>query len=206
MPTKKSIKEFIRFIQRGESSQALSALAAEPELAYATCSSPPKKYDGQSLLHIAMRNGASSIAIALIDAGADVNYIEKSTINSWNSPPLNDAVEVGVWATLEQEDDFIVEFYAAIRHLLKAGADPNLQDSRGVVSHQRFINNARKRVSDVYYKGIYKSKNDKLKHLAILNDLLLEFGAKPHTVDAQGNPTLTSSERNRMGIRVSDTD
>ena len=69
-----------------------------------------------------MRYGASTIAIALIDAGSDPNFVESSSVNAWNSPPLHDGVEIAVWATLEQDDDFIEAHLAAIRHLLDAGA------------------------------------------------------------------------------------
>jgi ankyrin repeat protein len=92
MPSKKAIKAFVQYIQRGDTEAALSALADDPALTHARCSSPPKKYDGQSLLHVAMRNGSSAIAIALIDAGSDVNLIEESQVNDWNSPPLHDGI------------------------------------------------------------------------------------------------------------------
>ncbi len=200
MPTKKSIKAFVQQIQRNDTEAALSALADDPSLAQARCSSPPQKYDGQSLLHIAMRNGASRIAIALIDAGSDVNLIEESSVNEWNSPPLHDGIEVAVWATLEQDDDFIESLLKAIKHLLDAGADPNLCDSRGVTAHRRFIANARKRVEDCYFEGVWDEANDKLKYLKQLHELLLEHGAKPWLIDDDGNPTLTATEKERIGI------
>ena len=200
MPTKKAIKVFVQYIQRNDTEAALSALADDPSLALARCSSPPKKYDGQSLLHIAMRNGNSRIAIALIDAGSDVNLIEESSVNEWNSPPLHDGIEVAVWATLEQDDEFIESHLKAIEHLLKAGADPNLRDSRGATAHCRFIVNASKRVEDLYFDCNWGDANYKFKYLKQLHELLLEHGAEPWLIDDDGNPTLTASEKKRIGI------
>ena len=101
MVTKKSIKEFLKLIRANNIEEARNALAMNPGLARATCSPPPKKYEGQTLLQIAVRNAVPEIVGALIDAGADVNYIETTVVNDWNSPVLNDAVHSAVQIQLD---------------------------------------------------------------------------------------------------------
>ena len=200
MPTKKLIKEFVRCIQKHDYPTAKSLLATNPDLIVATCSAPPKKYDGQSLLQIAARNAAAPIVADLANAGADINFMESSDINEWTSPVLHDAVNSAVWATLQQPSDFIERMIAAIDLLLTKGADPNMTDSYGTTALQRFLRAARSRVGDVYYKGPYKSKNDRLKYLKQIHDLLIENGAHATYTNRDGSEMLNETDRFRIGI------
>lgn len=200
LPTKKVIKEFIQCIQRHETQKSAGLLAANPDLVDATVTSPPKKYDGQSLLQIAFRNGASQIAINLIEAGADVNFMEESEINRWNTPVLHDAINASVWATMEQTDEFCQEVIAALRLLLGKGADPNSVDSFGTSAFSRLLNEAERRLGDVYVEGIYRRHTDKARYIRQAHDMLVEFGAIAEYNRPDGSDYLSEKQLKILGL------
>lgn len=200
MPTKKLIKEFVRCIQKHDYVQAKSLLDANPDLVHVTLKAPPAKYDGQSLLQIACRNAAAPIIEDLVNRGADVNFVETSEINEWTSPVIHDAVNMAVWSTLEEPDEFIERMIAAVELLLKKGADPNRPDSLGDTPLRRFLDNARKRVGDVYFEQTYSRRNVQLRYLKQVHDLLLSYGAEPIYHKDDGSSILTETEQVRIGI------
>lgn len=51
-------------------------LLRRPELANCAAKQPPKKDDGQSPLQVALKTCNFEVAQLLLDAGADVNFIE----------------------------------------------------------------------------------------------------------------------------------
>jgi len=203
MVTKKSIKEFLKLIRANDVAEARNALGKNPELAHATCSPPPKKYEGQTLLQIAVRNGVPEIVDALIDAGADVNYIETTVVNDWNSPVLNDAVHGAVRRTIGEDRELVTACIRNVRRLLQEGADPAQKDTRGHNAYRRFIDTVIPRTKDVYFR-ITNNKNeiddpDALKrasHIKDIHDLLIEFGAVPEGLDE-----LTDVQRRRAGFQ-----
>ena len=68
-------------------------LSKRPELISCTAKKPPKADDGQSLLQVALKNGKISIANYLLEAGADVNFMESPLCeNKWRTPVIHDAI------------------------------------------------------------------------------------------------------------------
>lgn len=92
MPTKTAVRAFCAAIRNGELDEVRAQLAADPELAHTTVSAPPKNDDGQSPLQIAFKTGRYDAAELLVAAGADVNHMERESVNAWRTPVLHDAI------------------------------------------------------------------------------------------------------------------
>ena len=189
MVTKNSTKEFLKLIRANNIEEAQNALAMNPGLAHATCSPPPKKYEGQTLLQIAVRNAVPEIVGALIDAGADVNYIETTVVNDWNSPVLNDTVHSAVLNTIGHDQETVSACINNVRRLLEEGADPEQKDTRGHNAYRRFIDTVKLRTNDAYFRTSRQNKTDdasaleRASSIKDIHDLLVEFYATPEGLD-----------------------
>jgi ankyrin repeat protein len=114
---------------------------------------------GMAPLHFAVRQGYTDVAVALLDAGVDVNHLKGGD----NTSPL-------LVATVNGHFDL-----AAM--LLERGANPNLASENGVTPLFAAVN--LKWVQEAGYPQPWAHLDQKLSHLAYMK-LLLEKGANPN--------------------------
>ncbi|MEA2708589.1 MAG: hypothetical protein QOF78_1190 [Phycisphaerales bacterium] len=141
--TKKDIKSLFRAIRGGELKAVKELIAANQDFVKVCAAAPPKKDDGQSPLHVALKTGRFAIADYLIDKGADVNFMEESKINEWRTPVLHDAIRAALFSSQ------LGDFGSAIRtmkKMLERGSDANALDSYGNTCLMRAIQDANQRM------------------------------------------------------------
>jgi hypothetical protein len=141
--TTTNIKSLFRAIRGGELNAVREYVGGNPGFANVCASAPPKKDDGQSPLHVALKTGQFAIADYLIDQGADVNFIEQSQINEWRTPVLHDAIRAAILSSVDGRFD---QAMVVVRKMLDRGADPNAVDSYGNSCLIRAILDARIRI------------------------------------------------------------
>jgi ankyrin repeat protein len=188
-------------IRRGDVGAVLARLDAQPELVTATAAAPPRKDDGQSTLQVAIKSGQFEIAHLLIDRGADVNFIDTSTLNRWNTPVVHDAIRAAVFSSrfgrnravpgepaaievINTEEQFTRALRVLVR-LLEAGADVNKLDSMGNPALNRAILDARQILSEPL-------SPDLARDLGQVFQSLLDYGADPQWVDPRFGSSLAS--------------
>jgi ankyrin repeat protein len=114
---------------------------------------------GMAPLHFAVRQGYADVAVALLDAGVDVNQLKGGD----NTSPL-------LVATVNGHFDLAAT-------LLGRGANPNLASENGVTPLFAAVN--LKWVQEAGYPQPWAHLDQKLSHLAYMK-LLLEKGANPN--------------------------
>ncbi|SFQ73255.1 ankyrin repeat domain-containing protein [Flavobacterium akiainvivens] len=131
--TAKDIKTLFLAIRHNDSKAVTNLLAAQPALVNATAKAPPKKDDGQSPLQVAFKIGDFSIAEILIHHGADVNFMDVSAVNAWNTPVLHDCIKAVLFQvqTMRKDTAAFERGFATLQLMLNKGADPNGVDSYG---------------------------------------------------------------------------
>ena len=132
------MKKLFKAIKNDDLVTIQEILSKRPELISCTAKKPPKADDGQSLLQVALKKGNIRIANYLLEAGADVNFMESPLCeNEWRTPVIHDAINAAimtsrwntntfgfkVFSTKEKAD----ESYALLKRMLELGADPNVQ-------------------------------------------------------------------------------
>jgi hypothetical protein len=173
---RKDIITLVRAIRKTDNNTVRLLLDRTPELARATAQRPPKKDDGQSPLQIAFKVGNFEAAKALLDAGADPNYQESSSINEWTAPVLHDAIRATIFSskTLRNDEGNFLAGLALTRAMLVAGADPNKTDSYGNTSGMRAVLDARQMLLHPDVKPDPEGTADQVRRVFAL---LQEFGA-----------------------------
>ena len=153
------MKALFKEIRAGAVDAVTARLNADPTLVNAKATAPPKKDDGQSALQVAIKSGQFDVARLLIDRGADVNFREASTVNSWRIPVLHDAIRAAVFSTrfgrnyalpgeparieiLNTAEQFERAF-GILNAVLAQGADPHKLDSAGNPALLRAVLDAR---------------------------------------------------------------
>ena len=140
------MKKLFTAIRKSDLETVKSLIESKPELVNDVAKQPPKKDDGLSALQVALKTGNFEIANFLLDSGANVNYIDRSDINDWNTPVLHDAIIAAVCCcrhnSLVDLGDRVLrsEFsskekadasFAVLKRILALGADVKLTESRG---------------------------------------------------------------------------
>lgn len=91
------MKKLFQAIRQNDINTVRELLLKNPALIACTAKQPPKKDDGQSPLRVALKTGNFDIAEYLLDAGADVNFMEADTCcNEWRTPVLHDAINAAI--------------------------------------------------------------------------------------------------------------
>jgi ankyrin repeat protein len=91
------MKKLFVAIRNSDLDTVKQLIEKKPELVNCVAKQPPKNDDGQSPLQVAFKTGNVDIAEYLIDAGANVNFIEdESCCNTWRTPVLHDAINCAV--------------------------------------------------------------------------------------------------------------
>jgi len=143
------MRKLFKAIRASDIGLVKQIIDSKPELVNCTAKQPPKKDDGQSPLQVALKTGNIAIADYLIDMGADVNFIEESSCNSWRAPVLHDAINCAVMCCRWNTDDFrgfrvysneerASSSLAVLHRMLSLGADVNAVDSYGNSGLNRF--------------------------------------------------------------------
>jgi ankyrin repeat protein len=133
------MKSLFLAIRAPDLEKVRSLLDEDPDLVHATAKQPPKKDDGQSPLQVAFKTNHHDIADLLMDRGADVNFMEKTSINEWRAPVIHDAIRSAMFSsrfmgaggkpasTSKQFD----RAFASLKKLIEKGADAKAVDSYG---------------------------------------------------------------------------
>ncbi len=142
---------FFKAIRRGDTEVLRELLEKEPGLVAAVAKA--KRDAGQSPLQVALKTGQDAVAELLLDAGADVHFMEDPDCgSSWRAPVLHDAINMAVmqsrWNTVFAGELTVYSTEAqadrAYRILERvAEADVNRLDSAGNSALWRFCLQAR---------------------------------------------------------------
>ena len=150
------MKKLFQAVRQNDLAAVRELLEKKPELIACAAKQPTKKDDGQSPLQVALKTGNFDIAQYLLDAGADVNFMEADTCaNEWRAPVLHDAINAAVmncrwntnspyggmevFSTREKAD----RAYGILEKMIEMGADVNGKDSYGNSCLWRFCLQAR---------------------------------------------------------------
>jgi ankyrin repeat protein len=179
-------------IRAGDVAAVVARIDADPSLVQAVAKAPPRKDDGQSGLQVAIKSGNFEVAHALIDKGANVNFIDSSPLNSWGAPVLHGAIMAAIYSTrwgrntaLPGEPPRVVmmstleQFHRAfgvLKRIIDNGADLNAKDTFGNPPLIRAVLDARQVLSE---PDLIELQED----LHRIFDLLLRAGADAHWVD-----------------------
>jgi ankyrin repeat protein len=192
------VKQLFREIRAGDLEAVATRLRERPALVRAIASAPPKKDDGQSTLQVAVKSGQFAVAHLLLDAGADVDFVDASALNHWHTPVLHDAVRAAVFSSRfgrtstfgpprievhNTREDFD-RAYAVLERMVGLGADPRAVDSADNPALWRAAIDA----DQVMEEGLELPDRDA--DLRRVFDLLLGAGADPDHVHARLGKTL----------------
>ena len=130
---KKDIKNFFNAIRHKDLATVKALMEADKDYLSVCSFAPPKRDDGQSGLQVAFKVGALDIAEYLIEAGADVNFMEESSVNVWRAPVLHDCIRQTIQScfVLKRETEIFDKSLVLMQRMLEKGADPNARDSYG---------------------------------------------------------------------------
>ena len=119
-------------------------LDKKPELIHCKAKKPPKKDDGQSPLQVAFKTGQWDIVELLLDRGADVNYIEKDSVNEWRAPVLHDAIRAAFFSSrgARSDQNAFGHAFHCLERMIALGADVHQPESYGNLPIMRVTFNA----------------------------------------------------------------
>lgn len=146
--TKKDIKAFFKAITDSDLSGVAALINTNNEYLTVCNMAPPRKDDGQSGLQVAFKTGSFAIAQFLIEQGANVNFIESSTINEWRAPVLHDCIRAIIFNTytLQKDTAKFDSAFPLLQLMLSRNANPNAIDSYGNNCLSRAIMDARQMI------------------------------------------------------------
>lgn len=130
---KKEIKSIFKAIRSRDLKLVKELVSNKPELVNVCNFAPPKKDDGQSPLQVAFKIGDFEITDFLITQDANVNFIDKSSINEWSAPVIHDCI-TAVVARLYHTPYDTTRFDRGIKSLqflIENGASVIAEDSYG---------------------------------------------------------------------------
>ena len=137
------MKKLFTAIQKNDLQTTKLLLEKDGSLIDSVFTGKPKKFDGQSLLQVALKTANAGVVNYLLDMNANVNFIEnESCANDWRAPVIHDAInraimfsrwnvmrdtELEVYSTKEASD----ESFEILKRIIIMGADVNAKDSYG---------------------------------------------------------------------------
>ncbi|MDQ2794875.1 MAG: ankyrin repeat domain-containing protein [Bacteroidota bacterium] len=130
---KKDIKAFFDAIGKNNVHEVKELVFANSQYLTTTNFAPPKKDDGQSGLQVAFKTGNFDIAQFLIDEGADIDFIDSSSINDWSAPVLHDSIRATIFNsfTVQKDTSKFDKAFLLLQLMLNKKANPNSVDSYG---------------------------------------------------------------------------
>ena len=136
-------KKLFSAIQKNDLQAVKAILDQSPALINCVLKAPPKKYDGQSPLQVALKTACTDMVELLLTYQPDVDFMEsESCINEWRAPVIHDAINRAVMCcrwningpdglqefnTKQEADDA----FRILQKILALGADINAKDSYG---------------------------------------------------------------------------
>lgn len=88
------MKKLFTAIQHNDMETVRNLPDKDPVLISCTRKGPPKKYDGQSPLQVALKASNTEMIELLLTYQPNVNFIEEETCkNPWRAPVIHDAIE-----------------------------------------------------------------------------------------------------------------
>ena len=193
------MKALFQEIRAGDVDAVAARLDADPALVDVVAKAPPKKDDGQSALQVAIKSAHFDVAELLLARGADVNFVDESSVNQWNAPVLHDAIRAAVFSARFGRDrarpgeparvevlnsaEGFEKAFSVLGTVVGRGADPNAPDSFGNTALMRAVLDARQIVSDPL--------SAELAHdLHRVFGLILSAGGDPSWVDTRIGKSL----------------
>jgi len=144
------MKKLFVAIRRKDNKLTRELVSRNPSLVNCQAKQPPKKDDGQSPLQVAFKTRNFEIANFLIDNGADVNFIEHSTVNEWHAPVIHNAIMATVLSSrflgitgVQNSKEMFETAFSSLSKLVQTGADVNSVDSYGNTCVMRAAMDAR---------------------------------------------------------------
>lgn len=137
------MKKLFTAIQKNDLQTIKSLLEKDGSLIDSVFSGTPKKFDGQSLLQVALKTASTDVVNYLLDMNADVNFIEnESCANDWRAPVIHDAINRAImYSRWNVNRDGVIEVFNSeqsayeafgiLERIVLLGADVNAKDSYG---------------------------------------------------------------------------
>ena len=137
------MKKLFSAIQKNDLQAVKALLDKSPSLINCVLKAPPKKYDGQSPLQVALKAACTDMVELLLTYQPDVDFIEsESCINEWRAPVIHDAINRAVMFSrwningpdglkefnIKQEAD---NAFRILQKIISLGANVNAKDSYG---------------------------------------------------------------------------
>ena len=187
------MEKIFEAIKSGNFEEVKKIIEANPSLVNCVCTNGTKKDDGQSPLQVALKNGQFDIQNYLLDMGADVNFIEEESVNSWKAPVIHDAIRAAIFCTrFNVNRNGVVEVlntqnkadkaFAILEKMIKLGANVEACDSYGNSCLERFATDCRQ-VMPYYDKEKDQFSDDRIitdefkEDISRIAKLLIDNGA-----------------------------
>ncbi|MFS0725611.1 ankyrin repeat domain-containing protein [Paenibacillus sp. 1P07SE] len=175
------MKALFLAIRASDLDKVVSLVSRNRQLVHCIAQQPPKKDDGQSPLQVALKTGHFDIADYLIDMGADVQFIEQSSVNEWRAPAIHDAIRAAVFSSrfpgyggiLQNSEEQFQRALATLRKMIAHGARMDQVDSYGNTCLMRAA-------MDAVQLDLAPHHEELLADLSQVFEVLLEAGADVH--------------------------
>ena len=146
---RKDMKALFTAIRERDTEKITELITQKPELVNCIAKQPPKKDDGQSPLQIAFKSKKNWAVKYFLENGADVNFIDATSVNDWKMPVLHDAIiatvslarfkfPVDPWNEekkhlyeLKGNKEHFDKAFSLLKVMVDKGADVNSVDSYG---------------------------------------------------------------------------
>ena len=86
------MKVLFTAIRERNTEKITELITKKPDLVNCIAKQPPKKDDGQSPLQVAFKTRNFWAVKYFLENGADVNFIDATSVNEWKTPVLHDAI------------------------------------------------------------------------------------------------------------------
>ena len=203
------MKKLFTAIRNGEFDEVVEIINKKPELVNCTAKQPPKKDDGQSPLQVAFKVGGFEIAKFLIENGANINFIEQSEVNKWNTPVLHDCIRATIFQcrTLKKDTKVFDFSFSLLNEMLKRGANPNSLDSYGNSCLGRTILDAKQMIDNPLFEGktswageglTDEERNIVLNQIRSVFKSLIDTGANPDFFDSRRKSAKDDIKNSRL--------
>lgn len=203
------MKKLFTAIRNGDFDNVMEIINKKPELVNCTAKQPPKKDDGQSPLQVAFKVGRLEIAKFLIENGANINFIEQSEVNEWNTPVLHDCIRATIFScrTLVKDTKVFDFAFLLLNEMLKKGANPNSLDTYGNSCLARAVLDAKQMIDHPLFEGetswagnglTDEERNMVLNQIRSVFKSLIDMGADPNISNSRRESAIVAIENYRL--------